>query len=212
MALSPALCHLFKIPMREAQKSTWWTCETVPPYYLRCVNKAMAGYCLLAPAWPPPATGTKSYTGNASPCARDNADQRNAAVKMVAMWIGLSLHYMHTHGGGVLTKMPSQEAEAKSAEWSSARPKPWSGTTMGGSASCRASVTTLPCTEPVPYLMANCPPVSCCPHHTPDSVTIVITWHVRIVHTQYLIFKRIQMFRPNAWPAEYFKLGVHGSV
>lgn len=65
--------------------------------------------------------------------------------------------------GGALTKMPSQEAEAKSAEWSCARPKPWSGTTMGGSASWRASVITLPCTEPVPYLIANWPPVSCCP-------------------------------------------------
>ena len=57
--------------------------------------------------------------------------------------------------------MPSQEAEAKSAECSVASPKPWSGTTMGGSEKRSTSVTTLPCTAPVPYLMSNWPPVSC---------------------------------------------------
>lgn len=62
--------------------------------------------------------------------------------------------------GRALTKMPSQEAEAKSAELSCAKPNPWSGTTIGGSASRKASVMTVPCTDPVPYFMLNSLPVS----------------------------------------------------
>jgi hypothetical protein len=57
--------------------------------------------------------------------------------------------------------MPSQEADSKSALLSVARPRPWSGTTTGGSENRSTSVTTLPCTVPVPYLMLNCPPLSC---------------------------------------------------
>ena len=57
----------------------------------------------------------------------------------------------HSVKEGLLrTKMPSQDAEAKSAEWSVARPRPWSGMTMGGSASASTSVTTVPLTVPVP--------------------------------------------------------------
>ena len=72
-------------------------------------------------------------------------------------------------GVGWLTKMPSQEADAKSAECSVASPKPWSGTSRDGSASLSTSVNTSPLTLPVPYFIVNWPPVSCCQSSSPIS-------------------------------------------